>query len=167
MDHLQMIFPARNLHLEWIFQFAMLNYQRVIINQQGFVGPSVIVPQLHQTLFATRDVVGTTLPRRGWSLGAENLVGLSNLIDMENATETNNETWSLTCVEVVQKSSSHPKFLEGSFCVHMFRHEKMSHNSFWRQTYIDVSQNGGEIPQFMVIPKQWGKWWTPPWNGLG
>ena len=23
------------------------------------------------------------------------------------------------------------------------------------------------IPQFMVIPKQWGKWWTPPWNGLG
>ena len=58
----------------------------------GLRGPSVIVPQLHQTLFATRDVVGTTLPRRGWSLGAENLVGLSNLMDMENATETNNET---------------------------------------------------------------------------
>ena len=29
MDHLQMIFPARNLHLSWIFQFAMLIYQRV------------------------------------------------------------------------------------------------------------------------------------------
>ena len=23
------------------------------------------------------------------------------------------------------------------------------------------------IPQFMVIPKQWGKWCSPPWNGLG
>jgi len=30
MAHLQMIFPARNLHLEWIFPPAMLNNQMVL-----------------------------------------------------------------------------------------------------------------------------------------
>ena len=30
MAHLQMIFPAINLHLSWIFQFAILKNQMVI-----------------------------------------------------------------------------------------------------------------------------------------